>query len=104
VVDDQVDDDANPVQARLVAERHEVAEIAEPAIDTIEIRDVVAVVAVRRGIERQQPDAGDAEASEIVQPARQPDEVADTVAVPILKGLDVDAVDDRVLVPEVFDH
>ena len=37
----------------------------------------------------------------MVDPLGQPDEVADAVAVPVHEGLDVEAVDDGVLPPEV---
>jgi hypothetical protein len=53
VVDDEIDDQTDAMQARLVAERDEVTEIAEPAVDAVEVRDVVAIVTVRRRVERQ---------------------------------------------------
>ena len=49
----------------------------------VELRHVVAVVPVRGRVERLQPDAGDAEAGQIVEPAGQPREVPDAVAVAV---------------------
>ena len=62
--------------------------------------DVVAVVAARRGIERQQPDRVDAELGDVVELGDQAGEVADAVIVRIEERLHVQLVDDRVLVPE----
>ena len=73
-------------------------------MDAVVVGDVVAVVLVRRGIERLQPEAGDAEPGKVVELARQPAEITDAVAVAVEILLDVEAVDDRVLVPEVVDH
>src|SRR5579871_5593272 len=41
---------------------------------------------------------------QIVQPAHQPLEVADAVAVGVHVGGDRQAINDRILVPEVLDH
>ena len=51
----------------------------------------------RRGIERQQPEAGDAEVLEIGKLLREAGEVADAVAVAVVEGADVHLVDDGVL-------
>ena len=64
------------------------------------VGDVVAVVAPRRGIERQQPDRVDAELGDVVELGDQPGEIADAVVVGVEERLDVQLVDDRVLVPE----
>jgi hypothetical protein len=85
---------------------HEVDEIAErpvPRMHAVIVGDVVAVVAVGRRIERLQPDTGDAETGQIVEPAGQALEVPDAVAAGILVGFDVETLDDGVLVPEVVD-
>ena len=104
VIDDQVDDDADAALLAAVGELDEVAERAVARIDVVVVRDVVAVVAAGRGLERHQPDGGDAQALQIVQAAHQAREIADAVAVGIHVGADGQAVDDGVLVPEVVDH
>ena len=58
----------------------------------------------RRGLERHQPDRGRAEALDVVEPVEQALEVADAVAVAVHERPDGEAVDDRILVPEVVDH
>ena len=103
VVGDEVDDDAQAAFLGLVREGDEIAERAEARVDRVEIGDVVAVVAVGRGVEGQEPDAGGAEILDMVEPVGEPLEIADAVAVRIHEGLDVEAVDDGVLVPEI-DH
>ena len=104
VVDDEVDEHADAALLGAVGELDEIAERAVARIDAVVVGDVVAVVALRRGLERHQPDRGDAEPVQVVEPAHQAREVADAVAVGIHVGADRQAVDDRVLVPEVIDH
>ena len=101
VVDDELGDDA---QAAPLGFRDEAAEIlhrAEIGIDVAVVGDVVAVVAAGRGIERQQPERGDAEILQIVELLGQPGEIADAVIVAVDERLDVQLVDDGVLVPEL---
>jgi hypothetical protein len=100
VVDDELRDDADPAAMRLVEKRLEVLDGAVGRIDRLVLRDVVAVVAQRRRIERQQPDRGDAERLDVVEPVHQPLEVAIAIRVAVAERLDVGLIDDRVLVPE----
>src|SRR5207248_6893509 len=104
VVDDEVDQDANAATVGLVHEFDKVPARAEARIDAEVVGDVVPVVAARRRLERREPDRVDAEALEVVEPPAQPFEVAAAVAVRVDVRLDVDAVDERVLVPEVADY
>jgi hypothetical protein len=68
-------------------------------VDPVEVGDVVAVVAERRGIHRQNPETVDAQLLDVVEPLDEPREVADAVAVAVHERLDVDLVEHRVLVP-----
>ena len=74
-------------------------ERAEPRVHGIEVGDVVAVVAVRAGVDRVEPDARDPEPGEVVQAVDQAGEIADAVAVGVLVRVDVEAVDDTVAEP-----
>ena len=67
----------------------------------VEVGDVVAVVAVGRRLERHQPDARDPELGEVVEAVGEALEVAGAVVVPVHVRLDVEAVDDGRLPPEV---
>ncbi len=87
-----------------MGELDEIAERAVAGIDAVIVGDVVAVIAARRGLERHQPDRGDAEPVQIVEPAQQALEIADAVAVGVHIGADGEAIDHAVLVPEIVDH
>lgn len=101
VVHDEVHDDPHPAVPCGADDCDHVAEGAEPGVDVVEVGDVVAVVEVGRRLERHEPDARDAELGEVVEPLREPVEVAAAVVVPVHEGLDVEAVDDGGLPPEV---
>jgi hypothetical protein len=100
VVHDQVDDDADPVLVRSGDERAEVLDGAVVGVDPVEVRDVVAAVPERRGIERQQPDAVDPEPLQVVELLLEAAEVAGAVVVPVEERARVDLVEDRGLEPE----
>ena len=104
VVDHQIDDDADATLLCPVRELDEVAERAVASIDVVIIGHVIAVVAIGGGLERHQPNGGDAEPVQVIQAAHQPLEVADPVPIGIHVGADRQAVDHRILVPEVIDH
>ena len=56
---------------------------AELRVDVAVVGNVVAVVAAGARIERQQPQRGDAEVVQIVEPLGQAGEIADAVAVAV---------------------
>ena len=85
---------------RRVKETPEVIEGPVARMNVAVVGDVVSVVAERRWKERQQPEAGDAKAFEIVEFLDEPWEVADAVRVAVVERLDGQLVDDRALVPE----
>ena len=84
----------------LPQEHLEVTHRAVGGADPGVIGDVVAVVLQGRGIEGEEPEDGDPEVLEIVELLGQPRKVADPVSVAVVKGADVDLIDDRVFVPE----
>ncbi|MGY3078449.1 hypothetical protein ACVWZZ_004857 [Bradyrhizobium sp. LM6.10] len=104
VVDHEVDDDADAALLAAMGEFDEIAQRAVTGIDAVIVGDVVAVVAARRGLERHQPDRGDAEPVQIIEPTQQSLEIADAVAVGIHIGADGQAIEHAVLVPEIVDH
>src|SRR4051812_14782278 len=77
----------------------ETGEIAEDRLDTAIVRHVVAEVGHRRGEDGREPDRVDPERGDIVEPARDAGEIADAVAVAILKGARVDLVNDPAFPP-----
>ena len=79
--------------------RVEVGERAEQRVDVAVVRDVVAVVVLRRGVEGGDPHRVHAEVGEVGQPLRDAGHVADAVAVAVGEAADVDLVADGVLPP-----
>src|SRR5947207_7527870 len=104
VIDHEIDDDADAPLAAAMGEFHEITERAVPRVDIIIIRDIVAVVFAGRRLKWHQPDRGDAQSVQIVEPPKQTFEVADTVAIGIHVGADRQTIEDAVLEPEVVDH
>src|SRR5690606_9175605 len=95
------------LQSALVRGGQKGVEVLHRAVVGVHVEvvgDVVAVVAQRRREKRQEPDAGDAEILDVIEPLEQAGEVPDAVVVAVEEGLDVRLVDDRVLVPERIGH
>ena len=99
VVDDELGDDAQLAPVCLAHEMVEIGARSVGRVDVAVVGDVVAVVAQRRRVERQEPDRVDAEVLDVVELLAEPVEVAHAVVVRIEEGLDVELVDDGVLVP-----
>jgi hypothetical protein len=99
VIHDQLGDDAQPEGVCVVEKAAEVVERAVVGMHAEVIGDVVSVVAQGRRVEREQPQGGDAEILQVRQPRAQAVEVAYAVAAAILKGADVELINDRVFVP-----
>ena len=70
MIDHQLGNDAQPALVRRGKERLEIGERPVVRIDVVIICDVVAIVAQRRGIKRQQPDRGHAKLLKIIELAR----------------------------------
>ncbi len=100
VIDDQFGDDFQPPGVCLAQERPEITHRAVRGMDPLVVRDVVAIVFERRGIERQQPDRRDTQARDVIELARETGEVADAVVVAVEEGPNMDLIEDCVLVPE----
>ena len=90
-----------PFERAVPDELDEVTEGPEAGIDAEEVRDVVAVVFARGGVEGHQPQAGHPEVGEVLEAVGHTADVAGAVAVRIVEGLDVGAVEHRVLPPQV---
>src|SRR5262249_33865286 len=101
-VDDQRGDEAQVAPLRLRHESAEVAHAAEGGIDVAVIGNVVAVIAPRAWVERQQPQRGDAKVAQVVELLGEPGEITDAVAVAVAERLYVQLVDDRVLEPQAI--
>jgi hypothetical protein len=100
VVDDEVGDHADAAAVRGLDEVAEVLDRAVVGMDVEEVGDVVAPVAERARVHRQQPDAVDAEPLEVVELLLHAAQVAGAVAVRVEVAADVDLVEEGALEPE----
>src|SRR5213080_1342448 len=89
VIDDELRDDLEPALVRRVEKLLEVLDRAVRGIDGLVRRDVVAIVAQRRRIEWQEPDARRAELLDVVQPLGQTPEVSVAIRVRVAERLHV---------------
>lgn len=90
-----------PRHAKLQPVAHDAANFgwSQTRVNTEVIRNVEAVVAVWRWMERDEPQRLDAERMQIIQPPHQPLEVADPVSIRVHIGLEIEATYESVLVP-----
>ena len=101
VIDDELGEYSQLPPLGLLHEAAEIGHGAEIGIDGAVVRNVVAIVAARRGIEWQQPKRGDAEILQVVKFFGQSCKIADAVVVAISKCLDVKLIDDRIFEPKL---
>ena len=104
VVDHQVHDDAHPALVGAVEHLFEYLQVAVFRVYAAVVGDVIAVVEVRRGIERREPDGVHTQALDIVEPGIYAPEVAYAVAVPVTEAARPYLIDDHVLVPVAVFH
>ena len=95
VVDDHVDDDADPALMGLVDQLAEVLHRPVARVDGRVVGDVVAAVAHGRGVERRDPHAVHAQPRQVVQAGDEPAQVSDAVAVGVGEGAQQRLVEDR---------
>ena len=103
MIDHEFGDHAQIPVMRGVEKRSEIIERAEIRIYVKIIGNVVAVVAHRRRIKRQQPDRRDAKFLQIIQLLHEPAKVAHAVAITVAKCFNVQLIDDGVLEPKRID-
>ncbi|MNE29717.1 hypothetical protein D3C80_1232080 [compost metagenome] len=100
VVDDQFGDHPQAALVRLGDKALHIGQGAVVRVHGLVLGDVVAIVAARRRVERQQPQGVDPKLGDVVELGDQAGKVTDAVVVGIEEGLDVYLVDDRVFVPQ----
>ena len=103
VVDYQFSDHSQVACMRRIQKRSEIIQCAEVWIDIKIIGNVVAVVTQRRWIEWEKPDCSDPQLLQVIELFHQSAEIAHPVAVAVAKGLNVQFVDYRILVPQRID-
>src|SRR5262249_55919007 len=81
-----------------------VVQRSEQRLDIAVVADVVSEIRHRRGIDRRYPDRIDAEPREVVEAFAYSLQIADAVAIRILKGAGIDLIDDPVFPPDKIGH
>ncbi len=105
VIGNQVENELQVVGVRGRHQRIEIRERAEQRIDPDIVGNVVAEIHHRRGKDRRQPQRLNAELAQIRQPLDDTTEVADAVAIGILKRTRIDLIEDAGLPPgNVIEH
>ena len=99
MADDLVDDDLQAQGVRAGDHGVEIGHAAEQRVDAGIVGHVIAHVLLRRGEVGRQPDRIHTKARHMVQPARDARQVADAVAVTVLKTAGIDLIDHRVAPP-----
>src|SRR5205085_4706445 len=99
---DEIQNQVDVAGMQLGKQLIEVVQRSVGRIDRTEIRDVVAEVAHRRALDRGEPDRVDAKPGEMVDAIDQPAQIADAIAIAVLKRLHRDLVDDGALPPVWF--
>jgi hypothetical protein len=102
VVHNQIDNHSQPTIGRLPSELHKIAQRSQLRINTVVVSNVIAIVSMRRWVKRHQPDAIDAQTSNVIEAIDQPDKVSNSVSVSIHVHFDIEAVDDGIFVPQVY--
>ena len=69
-------------------------------MDGVVVRDVVAIVAQRRGEEWHEPYCVDSQFLEVVELPFQPWKITDAIPIAVVESADVDLINDRVLIPK----
>ena len=101
VVEHHVEQHTDVAFAGLRQQAVKVRQRAVLRIHVLVVGDVIAEIDLRRGIHRCDPDGIDTERLQVIEPLRDAVEIADAVAVGILKAAWIDLVDHRVLPPGV---
>src|ERR1039457_955465 len=100
----KVDDDPDSPLLGGMREFDEITKRSVARIDLVVVRNIVAVVTTGRGLEGHQPYGCDAEPAKIVEPTHEPGEISHPITVGIHVSGHGEAIDDRMLVPEIVEH
>ena len=101
VVDYKIENDANPLRLRPGLQMIKIVQSSIHRIDVLEVRDIVAKIDLRRGIERRDPNGVHTQAFQVVEFGRDPCQVAGAAIVAIGKAPRIEFVKDRVFPPWV---
>ena len=100
VVDDEFGQDPDVARMGSTDELLEILHRPVVRVEGAVLGDVVAIVALRRWIKREQPEAGHAQRLQVVELLQESTEIAEAVVVGIVEGFDRKLIENGVLVPE----
>ncbi len=100
----QIDQNTDAALPASVGKLYKVTQRAVPRINAIVIRNIIAIVTQRRRLKWHEPDRGNAQALQVVQPVHETAKVTNAITICIHICVDREAIDDRILVPEIVDH
>src|SRR5688572_12023474 len=105
MVEHEIHEHTNPAPVRFRDQTLEITQRPEPWIDGAVIRHVVPKILHRRGINRREPDRINPErlwraVVKVIQAARDPGQISDSVSIRVLETPRVDLVDHGALPPE----
>ena len=104
VVHDKIHEYAQTALVRTVKHFLEDVEVAVIGVDAAVIGDIVAVIGVRRGVQRRKPNAVNIQRGDVVKLAVNAPQVADTVAVAVAEAPRPYLIDRHFFVPAFFLH
>jgi len=104
VVGHEIENELEAAPVRLFGQAVHVRERAEEGIDIGVVGDVIAEIGHRRGIDRRDPDRIDTEPDEMIEPRQDAGQIADAVAIRVLKGARIDLIEDPALPPDRRAH
>jgi hypothetical protein len=99
VVEHQFGDHLQPAPVRGLQEDLEVMQGTIRRMDIRVVRDIIPVIFEGGRVEGEQPEGRDPQVVQIPQLLRQPREIPYPVAVAVIKGADVQFINNRILIP-----
>jgi hypothetical protein len=99
VIENKVHNQSNPTLTCFRLQPIEVGHGPKLRVDTTKIRNVIAEINLRRGIEGCYPDRIDSEIVQVIEVLCDSVEVSDSVAIRITEAAGIDLVNDRVTPP-----
>jgi hypothetical protein len=104
VVGHQVEDQLHVACVRCRQQPVEILQRAKKRVDRAVVGYVITKVVHRRRVDRREPDRADIQTFDIIQTLQNAWQVANAVAVAVLKGARIDLIDDGSLPPEMIVH
>src|SRR5437867_5608826 len=100
MIDHEFGDDTKAALMRCLKKSTEIVECAVIWINIKIIGNVIAIITQWRWIKRQEPNGSDAQLLQIIELLNQTAKIPNAVTVAIMKSLNMQLIDDRVLVPK----